>query len=235
MCTLTWGYSQDGYHIHFNRDESRLRPKGTSPDLHIQNGVRFLAPIDPQAQGSWILCNQHGFSACLLNNYIDITPVDGQRSRGLLVRDLSCALNINEAISRISAEDISRYQPFDAFLFDRTECCEVNWNGRQMRINPETELRGFKSSSGFDAANVIAGRRSQFQQVGENRDSLRDFHRSHFPEKSAYSVCMHREDACTQSYTEILITAKTAKMSYIDGSPCSGILSGELELPLKTQ
>ncbi|MEQ9567035.1 MAG: hypothetical protein RLN85_14675, partial [Pseudomonadales bacterium] len=141
----------------------------------------------------------------------------------------------NEAISRISAEDISRYQPFDAFLFDRTECCEVNWNGRQMRINPETELRGFKSSSGFDAANVIAGRRSQFQQVGENRDSLRDFHRSHFPEKSAYSVCMHREDACTQSYTEILITAKTAKMSYIDGSPCSGILSGELELPLKTQ
>lgn len=235
MCTLTWRYSQDGYHLHFNRDESRLRPRGTAPDLHMQNGVRFIAPIDPQAQGSWILCNQNGFSACLLNNYIDITPVEGQRSRGLLVRDLSCAANVNEAISRISAEDISRYQPFDAFLFDFAESSEVSWNGRQMLISPTTEHHGFKSSSGFDAENVIAGRRAQFQQVDENRNSLRDFHRSHFPEKSAYSVCMHREDACTQSYTEILMTHKTARMSYIDGPPCSGTASAGLELPLKTQ
>jgi len=235
MCTLTWSYSEDGYHLHFNRDESRLRPRGKAPELHVQNGVQFLAPIDQQAQGTWILCNQHGLSACLLNNYIDITPVDSQRSRGLLVRDLSCAASVNEALSRISAEDISRYQPFDAFLFDLAESCEVSWNGRQMQITPDTSPQGFKSSSGFEAATVIGGRRAQFQQLSGNTDSLRNFHRSHFPEKSAYSVCMHREDACTQSYTEILMTGRTARMSYIDGPPCRGIPSGELKLPLQSQ
>jgi len=233
MCTLTWGYSANGYHLHFNRDESRLRAKGSPPSLQSQNGVSFLAPTDSQAQGTWILCNQHGLSVCLLNNYVDITPVDGIRSRGLLVRDLSCAQTIDEAISRIRAEDISHYSPFNAFLFDREAACEISWNGQKLVINPMTR-QSFKSSSGVDTEKVIEGRRQQFQTTPKDIPSLREYHRSHLPSKSSYSVCMHREDARTQSYTEIVVANDIATMLYTDGPPCSASLANEFTLSLVT-
>ncbi len=231
MCTLTWNHSTNGYHIHFNRDESRLRARGIPPERHTQNAVQFLAPTDPQAQGTWALCNEHGLSVCLLNNYVDITPLAGQRSRGLLVRDLSCARTSKEALSRIQAVDISCYSPFDAFLFDRTGAREISWNGRELSIRISEE--GFKSSSGFDTSQVISGRREQFERSQKDVDSLRQLHRSHDPEKSGYSVCMHREDASTQSYTEIIMEAQRATMFYTDGPPCSARQTCSIELPLK--
>ena len=234
MCTLTWGYSTDGYHLHFNRDESRLRARGTLPSLQSQNDVSFLAPTDPEAQGTWILCNEYGLSVCLLNNYVDITSIDGIRSRGLLVRDLSCAQTIDEALSRIRAENISHYSPFDAFLFDRTAVCEISWNGQKLALNPMAQ-QSFKSSSGVDTENVLHGREQQFQTTLKDIPSLRAYHRSHLPSKSSYSVCMHREDARTQSYTEITISKDAATMLYTDGPPCSTPLGNELSLPLTTR
>jgi hypothetical protein len=233
MCTLTWGYSPSGYHIHFNRDESRLRARGKPPELHARNGVNFLAPTDPQAQGTWALCNEHGLSACLLNNYIDITPVTGQRSRGLLVKDLGCAKTTIEALERIQAEDIYRYSPFDAFLFDRSGAFEISWNGSKLSV--QTALDNFKSSSGFDAEKVTSGRRQQFEQAPKDIRGLRAFHQSHEPDKSAYSVCMHRDDARTQSYTEIVLTASKATMVYSDGPPCSASQTSSAELSLTTR
>jgi hypothetical protein len=46
-------------------------------------------------------------------------------------------------------------------------------------------------------------------------------HRSHQPDRDAFSVCMHREDAETVSYTEILATRRWAKMRYCARSPCA--------------
>ena len=227
------GYSADGYHLHFNRDESRLRARGIPPRLKSQNGVSFLAPSDPQAQGTWILCNQHGLSVCLLNNHVDITPIDGIRSRGLLVRDLSCAQTIDEAVSRIRAEDISQYSPFDAFVFDRDAICEISWNCQKLVINPMAK-QSFKSSSGVDTEQVIDGRKRQLQETSKDVPSLREYHRSHLPSKSSYSVCMLREDARTQSYTEIVVANGAATMLYTDCPPCSAPLANELTLPLST-
>jgi hypothetical protein len=49
---------------------------------------------------------------------------------------------------------------------------------------------------------------------------LRNLHRSHAPEKGPYSICMHREDACTVSFTEVIVGNSEATMSYHEGAPC---------------
>ena len=49
---------------------------------------------------------------------------------------------------------------------------------------------------------------------------LQMYHRSHFPEPSAYSVCMHREEARTQSLTRVDVTLGEVRMLYHAGPPC---------------
>lgn len=236
MCTLTWGRieqgigSSTGYHVHFNRDESRVRQQAIHPKLHSSESHQYLAPIDRDAMGTWILVNAFGLTACLLNNYINVKRTTGQRSRGLLLRDLNIAKDIQHAEDILNQAAIEQYAPFDIFLFDQQATLNIGWNGEiQTRIhNPEN----FKSSSGFDTDLAIKTRQSNFQFENKDVDKLRHYHSSHIPEKSAYSVCMHRPDARTQSYTEIVVNDGIASMRYSDGPPCTSELSSPVHLLL---
>lgn len=249
MCTLTWVHaaqtkrstdsSQEtslnrGYQIHFNRDESRKRSKALPPQRLKTDNVDFLAPIDQQAHGTWIFVNNWGFSACLLNNYIDIKGFNGSRSRGLLVKDLSHAKNIEEALQLIDKAGIENYSPFDIYLFDLEKVYTISWNGEKRVDNTNPEP--FKSSSGFDPETVITSRKNYSRLNKQTGESLRDFHRSHLPDKSMLSVCMHRDDACTQSYTEISVNDsgnhREASIRYTDGPPCRAALSEPLSIAL---
>ena len=46
--------------------------------------------------------------------------------------------------------------------------------------------------------------------------------KSHLPEPGAFSICMHREDAGTVSYTEIVIEDRLGIMRYHPGPLCDG-------------
>lgn len=48
------------------------------------------------------------------------------------------------------------------------------------------------------------------------------FHRSHVPQAGYLSVCMHRDDANTVSFTHLKVTTDVMEMVYVDGSPCEG-------------
>jgi len=48
----------------------------------------------------------------------------------------------------------------------------------------------------------------------------REFHHSHGDSRSAMSVCMHRSDARTVSYSEISVGPGFARFDYYAGSPC---------------
>ena len=79
-------------------------------------------------------------------------------------------------------------------------------------------------SSGFDEAKAIQVRRGVCEQISgdlEDLPTLRKLHASHLPIAGPLSLCMHREDATTVSYTEITVRDHTASMSYISGSLCS--------------
>jgi len=55
----------------------------------------------------------------------------------------------------------------------------------------------------------------------KNSLALTRFHASHEPTPSYLSVCMHRDDAHTVSFTHLIATRKQLKMNYVCGCPCS--------------
>ncbi|NIP92410.1 MAG: hypothetical protein GWO24_02620, partial [Akkermansiaceae bacterium] len=75
MCTLTWWRGTAGsYEVFFNRDEKRTRSIADPPRVHERDGVRFLAPLDPDGGGTWMLANDRGLLVCLLNRWHEGSP-----------------------------------------------------------------------------------------------------------------------------------------------------------------
>jgi hypothetical protein len=62
---------------------------------------------------------------------------------------------------------------------------------------------------------------------------LRGLHASHAPVRGSFSICMHRPDAATISYTEVAFTAGDLTMRYHAGHPCQalGRFDAEVTLP----
>ena len=92
MCTLTW--CREGvvgsYEVFFNRDERKTREKAEPPRLHTAGEVRFLAPIDPEGGGTWMLVNEKQLLVCLLNRWHeDQEGFEPVRSRGQLVMEMA--------------------------------------------------------------------------------------------------------------------------------------------------
>ena len=71
MCTVTWVHSQAGYELFFNRDERTGRGPESPACEAETNGVRWLAPRDSDAGGTWLAVNEHGLTLGLLNGYAD--------------------------------------------------------------------------------------------------------------------------------------------------------------------
>ncbi|HEX5085378.1 MAG TPA: hypothetical protein VFY40_25355, partial [Blastocatellia bacterium] len=58
---------------------------------------------------------------------------------------------------------------------------------------------------------------------GKVDDRLLDkFHSSHFPAASAYSTCMHRDDARTVSFSKVNVSQDGIEFFYHADSPCAG-------------
>ncbi len=227
MCTLTWETFLGGYELHFNRDESRTRRKADPPKLTVRSGVSVIAPRDSEAGGTWISLNEAGVSLCLLNNYDAAERIVGHVSRGMLVDALSTAKNSSELNTLISALNLSDYSAFDLFVFSPKENpLHISWDGVACKEQKPTEQ--FASSSGVDTGEVILGRLQQY--IIRDDQTLTDFHRSHLPSKSAYSVCMHRPDAETQSYTRIQVNESQCQLWYTDGPPCEAEPSKPLHI-----
>src|SRR5258707_15575033 len=109
MCTATWIRTRDGYELFFNRDELATRKPALPPAAREREGVRFLAPEDGDAGGTWIGVNERAIAVGLANGTEPEQSLDdfdagrrpgieiverllwlrtSFRSRGLLVLDL---------------------------------------------------------------------------------------------------------------------------------------------------
>ncbi len=232
MCTLTWLLDNNGYEVFFNRDEQRSRPKAALPVYDA--ATESIFPIDPgqkdsTGKGTWIAVNKNGLSLCLLNNYQDsIKAGDGDNftSRGLLIPKLIHLNAPEKIIDSLEAINLKDFQPFSLCIFPSSLSITNNrvftctWNGKVL-------TQGFAVSPVISSAvqleNVARSRTELFKHLAAqknlNTDSLLDFHCSHKPEKGKLSVCMHRDDASTQSLSHIR-AGKNISFAYHDGPPC---------------
>ncbi|REL25477.1 hypothetical protein DXX93_02205 [Thalassotalea euphylliae] len=236
MCTLSWQLEPNGYQVYFNRDEQRSRAIAQPVTFHTELCAAY--PVDPQGGGTWIALTQAGGCLCLLNNYqaqAVYQPRDAI-SRGEIILRLLAQINqqaqhsdkIDDLASLIAQLPLARFSPFVLCYFpadlnqQQGQVQHLVWDGKQLSNLP---ARNPLTSSGLDFPAVSTARYQYFDEIKPQSTQVHlDYHASHQPERSAFSVCMHRADAHTVSFSHIkVVSGKTVVFDYYQGSPCQSI------------
>ncbi|HEU0005053.1 MAG TPA: NRDE family protein [Terriglobia bacterium] len=231
MCTVSWIHTSSGYQLLFNRDERNTRKPALAPAIHETAGVRFIAPVDGDHSGSWIAVNELGITFSLVNRYRCL-HCSGERhpqppSRGLLLIGLADCHSLEEAQSRFDSLDLAAYQPFTVVvLAPGRPSLLLHWTGRDSLIECNGEAEMPLTSSSFDSRGVEVYRKRLFNELAKERGRvdlplLMDFHASHVPTPSAYSPCMHRENAQTVSFSRVTVGDGVIEFVHFPVPPCA--------------
>ncbi len=227
MCTLTIVPTDVGYLAAMNRDELLSRP-AAMPDLSIRFGeTSFVAPQEATG-GTWIACNERGDLLALLNwnlrsqrkNPATLT------SRGSIIPRLFELVDTTFLENKIGTLGLESYAPFRLVGISLSERAirEVRWDGASLdKLDfPWSRRHWFSSSASDERATERRGTTCEHaaQLWPTGTSWLRRLHRSHNPSAGPYSICVHRLDAATVSYTEVHVDQKQATMNYLLGHPC---------------
>jgi hypothetical protein len=221
-----------GYRLFCNRDEKHTRRVALPPAVRERRGVRFIAPLDGAYGGTWIGVNQFGLSLCLLNRYQGEVAHSGEvgsyLSRGLLLVELIDCRTRSQTQSRIGQISLAHFRPFTLLILEPGQPpLLTHWTGRERLSEPDGASSMPLISSSHDLTGVSLSRRRHFNNLltesGTVDDHLLDkFHRSHSPAASAYSTCMHRDDARTVSFSKVFVSRDGIEFFYHADSPCAG-------------
>jgi uncharacterized protein with NRDE domain len=232
VCTASWLIRPDGFELFFNRDESLRRGRALGPERLELEGARVLAPRDADAGGTWIGVNEHGLALGLLNGASARPAPSAPTSRGLLVRALLSAPDVDEALARLARADLDRYRGFTLALFAPGRAPVLqSFDGVALRSE---EAGRFVASSSLDGGRARRERARVLDELladeAPTRELLTRFQQSHAPERGPWSPCMHRADAATVSATEVRVGATHVALRYADGPPCTSAFGPWLEL-----
>jgi hypothetical protein len=212
MCTLTVVTGNDMYRMAMNRDEKITRGLGMPPEIHEIDGTRAIYPNDGDG-GTWIAANECGIALALLN-WSGTAPsakaAAKTRSRGLVIPALIDSRSLSGLHEVFSVSSFTGMMPFrlvGVFPSDR-EIWEWRWNSIELEFRVyEWKLRHWFSSSLSDKqAESLRGAACRAAQDESDAGSvpwLRRLHASHLSGPGPFSLCVHREDAKTLSYTEV--------------------------------
>jgi hypothetical protein len=241
MCTVTFIARPDSYALGMNRDEKLSRPTALPIAAHrLESGRRALFPSEPNG-GTWIGVNDAGVSFALVNWYTINARVEGRAtSRGEVVEtalSLSSPWDLKETPSGLDLHRVNPFRLIGVFLDERV-VFEWRWDLRSFERFEHQWLTSGWFSSGFDEPGAQRTRGEAFSAARQNSsagclDWLRSLHASHLPERGAYSICMHRSDAATVSYSEIVVSREAAHMCYVAGAPCCHAVSLASQLSLR--
>lgn len=225
MCTLSFVPRRRGYVVAMNRDERLTRVEALPPKKFHLPGFIAIYPHEPGG-GTWIAANDHRATFALLNLGDSSGPK--QRSRGEIIPALIGSASCVEADAKIRQIDLGDILPFRVIgIFGgERQGCEWRWDGRRVtRLSfPWRGQHWF--SSGLSDARARRGRLPVCQAAWRQRSAgslawLWRLHRSHRPAAGPFSICVHRPDARTRSYTEIVCGPSSVHMRYLPGSPCA--------------
>jgi hypothetical protein len=234
MCTLTFTPTNEGFLAGMNRDEQRARPAALPPEIFNDGDVRATYPREAGG-GTWIACSSRGNLLALLNWYSAETHTLGPKikTRGRIIPKLIHALDSRSTANRLAGIDLAGMRPFrlvGSFGGEKV-LSEWRWDGKHLDYLRFAWglMHWFSSSlSDFSAAHLRGRVCAAAKSVGAapTREWLQKLHKSHDPEPGPYSICMHRPDATTVSYTQVECTPEEISLEYIAGPPCETTGSG---------
>jgi transport and Golgi organization protein 2 len=229
MCTVSFIPNVNGFYLGMNRDESRLRPIGLQPEVRRTTYGVSIYPTEPSG-GTWIGINDSGLCLALINWHKAPTrPVPRIVSRGIVVKEL-IQLPTNGALAGLLRDlPIEAMPPFRLIAVSLRESLirEFRWDQNRVITISHYWMAKHWFSSGLDEQQAEVTRATVCRQKWNEPHAgelawLRRLHQSHLPERGGFSICMHREDACTVSYTEVVFRDASGTMRYHPGSLCSG-------------
>ena len=227
MCTLSFVPKPTGYLVAMNRDEGIARGPGSPPHVRRIGSKDAVFPSEENG-GTWIGSNQYGITFALLNWNIPGLQQSAQRSRGQIIPHLLATTSSAEISSALTTYEARNYAPFRLITVIPSECTLLHssWDGKNlMRRKCPWHMRHWFSSSASDkSAEELRGTVCSHASHDRNAGSvlwLRQVHRSHENGPGAFSMCVHREQVETLSYTEVLCTPGNVSMLHAIGSPCS--------------
>jgi hypothetical protein len=228
MCTVSFVPKFQGFYLAMNRDENRERFAALAPTIVKLGNHRAIFPREPTG-GTWISANDAGVCLALINWYrIKRKPKSAALSRGLVVKELAGESTGHEIVAAVKKLPIRRLRPFRliAIVPRERRVLEWHWDLQRLAIRSHEWKRQHWFSSGFDEPRAEVERRQACDAATVEQSAislmwLRQLHRSHAPKRGPFSICMHRPDAATVSYTEVAVSKQRLSMRYKSGSSCS--------------
>ena len=229
MCTLTVIAGEDSHHVAMNRDEKIARGAGTPPEVREIHGTRAIYPGDG-AGGTWIAANEYGMVLALLN-WNDVpcgTATGGTQSRGRVIPALIASRSLPELQAVLLVSLLEGMLPFRlvGVFPSEKQILEWRWDAAKLDFQAHAwESRHWFSSSLSDTqAESLRGaacRNARSELDAGSLPWLRRLHASHAGGPGPFSLCVHREDVKTLSYTEVTCTPATVAFEHFLASPCS--------------
>ena len=246
MCTLTIGwrvFDDAPVVVAANRDERLGR--ASEPPAVSGRDPAVLAPRDAEAGGTWIGVNEHGVLAAVTNRWVDV-PGGGERSRGLLVRDVLDAASTHEARGVIDgALAAHTYDGFNLVVAERggtttpgePTAVYVEWDGSldvrrldpgvHVVVNVGVDGEYFEPERAPDrgveqSRNATRLRAALAPDPGESASAWRSRAADTLGDHD-YGVCVHDPDRGFGTRSSSLFTLRadgTVDVRFADGPPC---------------
>jgi len=229
MCTLTVVTDNDEYLMAMNRDEKIARGAGLPPEIHEVDDTRVIYPSDGNG-GTWLATNEWGISLALLNwnDIVPRAPYVKKRSRGRVIPAFIDSRSLSDLREVFGASNFTGMMPFRlvGVFPSEEEIWEWRWNSDQLECQVhEWESRHWFSSSLSDeraeSLRGVACRTARHESDAGSVGWLRRLHASHTGGPGPFSLCVHREDVKTLSYTEVMLKSESVRMCHFLGSPCT--------------
>ena len=221
MCTASWSVSESRLTLCFSRDERKTRSEAYLPKVYSEQGIRYIAAIDPDGGGTWAAVNEYGLCVFLLNNYrASLTPIAKPRgllSRGLLPVRLVGATSRIEAIETFRSYSLEDYNPFILCFADRDGVEGFSWD----RINraPADLSSGMVTTCSFRSEEIESYRKERYAELsvssaGYTRESQWTFHTELSHEDPAFNALMFREESRTHSIAKVDLELDSIRFGY---------------------
>jgi Transport and Golgi organisation 2 len=244
MCTLTFIPKEKGFLVGMNRDESMKREMALPPRVFAEDGMQAIYPREASG-GTWIACNSGGTLLALLNWYSVASELSAEnaRSRGTLIPELIGEMESDCVRCALEKVDLRSVRPFRLIgVFGNEEAIrELRWDGARLKTLEKEWKAGHWFSSSLSDRKAEQGRGEVCCCAWKEPDAgseewLRSLHQSHVPGPGPFSVCVHRLDAATVSYTEVSRRDGLVTMNYVAGNPClKDEFDATLTLPLTNE
>ena len=235
MCTLAlaWQVFEDApVVVAANRDE--LLDRSSEPPAVRDWEATTVAPLDQEARGTWLGYNEHGVVVGITNRWLG-RQMEGDRSRGLLVRDALGYESATDAIRFVERElDGQSYDGFNLLAADANAAILVEYDGGPAVRTLSPGIHVVVNVGADGVYDVPESREKAGLQQGENADAVRVALQPEPGETSTewldraatvlgdheYGVCIHQENFGTRSSSLIRMGSDGVTYQYADGPPC---------------